>query len=238
MRHLLAKDLRLLAPYAWIIAPAHVLWCAQAFLVPGLYFWLSLSAACAWTVTLLAIDWRMDADRLLGSLPVTRATVVRARYVGAFAALAVAALLYVVYGHALVAVAGERIVQRWHGTTGWASAGSVSAFLLVGYLLIIGFLPFVFRLGLPLGASWFSVASTFTGSAAAGLWRPGRSSDTTAPGAGTAAQAAGGAAQVWLSATAEALGVMPATVAIVGVAALAGAVSLALSTRFYQAREL
>jgi hypothetical protein len=33
--------------WGWAILPAHALWCAQAFLAPDLYFWMSLAAALA-----------------------------------------------------------------------------------------------------------------------------------------------------------------------------------------------
>jgi hypothetical protein len=239
MRHLLAKDLRLVAPHVWLIVPVHVLWCAQAFLVPDRYFWMSLSAACGWTVAQVMIEWQVDADRLLGSLPVTRTTVVEARYVSALAALALGAVLYVAYGYALTAVATVRVIERWHGTPGWASFTAVTAFLIVGYLLTVGFLPFYFRFGLPLGAAWFSVATAVASSGTLGLARLARGAEGVAGAGGAAAiRPFGGAVFTWLSSAATTWGGVPTALALVGLAAVVAMVSIGLSIRFYEERDL
>jgi hypothetical protein len=58
-------------------------------------------------------------------------------------------------------------------------------------------------------------------------------------GAGAAAgQDAGGAVRARLSTTSTASGVVPATMAATGLAAIAGAIPLALSIRFCKARDL
>lgn len=225
MRHLIAKDVRLVAPYVWLIVPGHVLWCAQAFLVPELYFWLSLAAALAWTVTVLLIEWHLEADRLVASLPVTRAAIVRARYASAFGALALSALLYVVYGHALMAVAGERLAGRWHGAASWSSVDGLAAFVAIGYVLIAGFLPFHFRFGLPFGASLFAVVAALVAAVA------------TAAGAGGAVTGVppSEAARQYLS---PLLLSWERGLAALAAAAAVGALSLWLSIRFHERRDL
>jgi hypothetical protein len=240
MRQLLAKDVRLIAPYLWVIVPAHVLWCAQAFLVPDLYFWMSVGAALVWTVAVALIEWQLGTDRLVASLPVTRATIVKARYASALGAVALGAVLFVAYGHGLMAVAADRLAGRWPGAPMWASADGVAAFLVVGCVVTIGFLPFYFRAGFPVGAALFSVSAGVVLFAAIGLNLLGGST-------GRLADAAGGAATTlrssdvirgWLVSLAASMGAVPAALAVLGVGALLGVGSVRLSIRFYEGRDL
>ncbi len=231
MPHLLAKDLRLVAPYVWVIAPAHVLWCAQAFLVPELYFWMSLATALGWTVAIAAIEWQLGADRLVASLPVTRSTIVQARYVSALAAVALGAVLFVVYGHALMAVAAERLAGRWPGTPMWASADGVAAFLAVGYAATIAFLPFYFRLGFPLGAMLFAVFGGGVVIAATALMSGGSSTRLDVMPSSAVIRGA-------ISSLAGSWGPARAILAVLGLAAVLGFVSVRLSIRFYGRRDL
>lgn len=237
MRHLLAKDLRLVAPYLWLILPAHALWCAQAFLTPELYTWMSLAAALAWTVAIATIEWHCEADRLVASLPVTRAAIVAARYVSALGGLAVGAALYQLYGYALLAVASDALIRRWHGAVGWAPADSLPIFLSVGYVLIVGFLPFLFRFGFTRGATLFSALAVVVASAATVLsgaaGSMGPDSGATG-GGGLPSQVIGG----WLSSLGAAWGRVPAALALVAGSAALGAWSMWLSVRFYKGRDL
>ncbi len=239
MRALLLKDLRLPGPWIWLIGPLHALWCVQVFLVPDLYFWMSLTAALAWTAAIAFADWHFGADRLLASLPVSRATIVEARYVSAVGALAAGAVLYVAYGHLVVAVAADGVVDRWHGNLSWMGAGGATAFFLTGYLLLLGFLPFFFRFGLPLGGSLFLVAAA-AGVAAAAAIGPVCG---FGPLDGTARSVIEGMpwaarVQLCLSSLAADWGVTGATVAVTAAALVAGACSRSLSVRFFEGREL
>ena len=217
MRHLLARDVRLVAPYLWLIVPGHVLWCVQAFLSPSLYFWASLAAALGWTAAIVTIEWRADADRVVAGLPVTRATIVQARYVSALGGLALGAALYLLYGYVVSAVASEATLHRWHGVAGWTSLDGVLAFAVAGYALIIGFLPFFFRFNLPLGASLFAVSAGLMVSAVMAL--------------------GGFAGFSWSLSGASSIG-WPAWLAAVAVAVALGAFSTWLSVRFYESRDL
>jgi ABC-2 family transporter protein len=219
IRHLLAKDVRLAGPYAWVVLPVHVLWCAQAFLVPELYFWLSLWAALSWTAVVMSVEWQIDADRLVASLPVTRATIVLARYASAMAGLALGAALYAAYGHAMFALLPERMVRRWDGRAAWASAEGILAFLAVGYVAVVGFLPLRFRFGLPVGSALFAVVATAATSAVVALpW--------------------GHDVRAWLSLPSVMPGEWPVRLALLVGAAALGLASARLSIRFYEGRDL
>jgi len=240
MRHLLAKDLRMVAPYAWLIVPGHVLWCAQAFLVPELYFWFGLGAALAWTVALAGIEWQLEADRLLGSLPVTRATIVVGRYVSALGALVLGAALYVLYGFLISAVAAERLAGRWHGTPAWASAAGVAAFFLTGLVLVVTYLPFLFRFGFALGGGLYLAASTTAGLAGVAVTRliQGAGAGATPAATQAAIQSPSEVIRGWISSLAAAWGTLPATLALFAGVALLAAVSVRLSIRFHEGRDL
>jgi hypothetical protein len=216
MRHLLAKDVRLVAPYLWLIVPAHVLWCLQASLSPYFYFWMSLIAALGWTAAIVMIDWRTEADRVVASLPVTRATIVHARYVSALGGLALGAALYLLYAYAVVTIAPEGTLRRTVAAEG-ASFKGVLAFVAIGYVLIIAFLPFYFRFNLPLGALLFTVSAGLMVSVAMALGGFGGFS--------------------WSLSSASSIG-WPAWLAAVVVVVALGVFSVWLSVRFYESREL
>jgi hypothetical protein len=216
MRHLLAKDVRLVAPYLWLIVPAHVLWCLQASLSLYFYFWMSLIAALGWTAAIVMIEWRAEADRVVASLPVTRATIVRARYASALSGLALGAALYFLYAYVVVAVASEGTPRRTVAAEG-ASLEGVLAFVAVGYMLIITFLPFYFRFNLPLGALLFMVSAGLMVSVAMAL--------------------GGFAGFSWSLSEASSIA-WPAWLAAVAIVIALGVFSVWLSVRFYESREL
>jgi hypothetical protein len=234
MWHLLAKDVRLVAPYLWIVVPVHALYSIQAFLSPELYFWMNLAAALAWTVAVTAIEWHVDADHLVASLPVARAAIVSARYASAVGGVAVGAALFVLYGHVTMAVATERVAAHWQGSPSWATVDGVVAFVAVGFVAVIAFLPFFFRWGLPLGASLFSAAAAVV--LAAGVVLAGAASP--APAATAGALSWSGAVRGWLIELSVAWGPWVAALMVLAGAAALGAASVWLSIRFYEAREL
>jgi hypothetical protein len=234
MRHLLAKDVRLVAPYLWLIVPVHALYSIQAFLSPELYFWMNLAAALAWTAAVIAIEWHLDADHFVASLPVTRAAIVSARYASAFGGLVVGAALFVLYGHLTMAVATARVAERWQGSPSWASADGVVAFLAVGYVLLVSFLPFFFRWGLPLGGTVFSVSAGAVLSAGTVLAR----ATSQAPGGTPEAFSPSQAVRGWLLALSALWGPWLACLILLLGAAVLGAAAVRLSIRFYEARDL
>ena len=236
MRHLLAKDVRLVAPYVWLIVPGHVLFCVQAFLVPELDFWMNLAVALAWTAAIALVEWQSDTDRLLASLPAARATIVEARYASSLAAVAIGALLYVVYGHAVMAVATDRLTARWSGTTpAWTSADGVAAFLLLGYVLVVVFLPFYFRFGFPRGAGMFSAAAALAILAGRAL---AYSAGSREPAAARAALTPSEGIRAWLSSLSASWGPELASLSVLAGAAALGVLSVRLSIRFYKGRDL
>ncbi len=150
MKALIRKDLRLLAPYWWLILPGHVLFSANGVISPEFLFWIGVALAASFTVGLAVIDWRFDADRFVAALPVDRPAQVRARYVGAIGAAVLGTALYVAYGSVIVAAFPARLGWRT-GAGAWNSPEGIAVFFLVAAALVLILLPLLFRLGLVRG---------------------------------------------------------------------------------------
>jgi len=158
MKALIRKDLRLLAPYWWLILPGHVLFSANGVISPEFLFWIGIVLAASFSVGLAIIDWRFDADRFVAALPVDRAEQVRARYIGAIGAAVLGTALYVAYGSVIVAAFPARL--GWgDGAGAWNSPEGIAVFFLVAAALVLILLPFLFRLGLVRGIWSFGVVA-------------------------------------------------------------------------------
>jgi hypothetical protein len=233
---LLRKDLRLLAPWAWALVPGHALFAATGIFSPEVFFWMNAALACAFTTVLLILEWRLDAERFVASLPVTRDDIVRARYLSALGAALVATPLYALYGHALSAIGRDRLLQLWgERTPGWESWEGCFAFFLVVSLLSLVFLPFHFRLGFGRGAASF-VAVTALLLLSGGvvlLWLGGG-------GHGVSAHVRLPSEMVRLAVTglSASWGPWPATALILTLLAGLGLLSLGLSLCFYGRRDI
>jgi hypothetical protein len=216
---LLLKDLRVLRPWWWLIAPGHLLFAANGIVSPELFFGMNAALAWAYTAILIMVDWTQDADRFVASLPVDREEVVKARYAGALGAAVLGTILYAVYGRVILSLATGRLRERWADAPGWESAAGLLAFFLTVWLVSAVYLPFYFRWGLARGTWLF--AATLAPAAFVVAWL-----HSQLPLPGAAASLAGGAGPA-----------LPGIGALVLAAAL-GWGSLRLSARFYAARDL
>jgi ABC-type Na+ efflux pump permease subunit len=133
-----------------------MLFAANGIVAPQAFFGMNVALACGYTVLLLLIDWKQDADRFVASLPVSREDVVKARYVGALGAAACGTVLYAVYGRVLLGFGGERLLRRWPDTPGWESAEGLLTFFLTVWLVSVAYLPFYFRWALAKGTGFFA----------------------------------------------------------------------------------
>jgi hypothetical protein len=232
---LLARDLRLLAPWVWAIVPAHALFTANGIGSPELFFWMHAALALAITGVLLTIEWRLDAERFVASLPVTRKDVVRARHVGALGTAVVATMLYALYGRATTALAPDRLHRIWgYRARGWESWEGCLAFLLVLALLSFAFLPLHFRLGFGRALAVFTAVAgplALLAFVPALLGRHGGSG-----GAGPRPPAE--ALRAALAGLSDSLGPWATTAAVLAAVAGLGALSLHLSVRAYERRDL
>jgi hypothetical protein len=227
---LVLKDLRLLRPYWWLIVPGYLLFSANGMVHPEVYFWMNVALASAYTLILIIVEWSQDADRFVGSLPVSRERVVQTRYAGALGAAVLGTVLYVVYGHVLLGLGGERLHRRWAETPGWESPEGVLAFFLMTVLLSAAYLPFYFRSGLAKGTLLF-VASLLPPVAGLTLLARRLAVDGRAGPPSELLQRA-------LAAVSEAAHPASTIAAALLVAVVLGWLSLRLSTRYYDERDL
>lgn len=108
------------------------------------YLWLGVLTAGALTLVVPVMEWRLGTDRLVLSLPVRRATVVRARYVMAGMAAIGGWATWLVAGHLLAPIlAPDRPGPAW-----WATLPGHLAFFSLTATLLATFLPLHFRFGL------------------------------------------------------------------------------------------
>jgi hypothetical protein len=150
---------------------------------------------------------------------VSRENVVRARYGEVLGAAVGATILYALYGRVLFVFATERLLERWPGAPGWESAGGLLAFFLVVWLVSVAYLPFYFRSGLGKG-TWLFLASA-------------------APVIVGGAVLVRGLSPAWTQIdVAEALGTGATVIVALAPAAGLGWLSLRLSVRFYDRRDL
>jgi hypothetical protein len=210
---LLLKDLRLLRPWWWIIVLVHPLFAANGVLSPESFFAMNVVLALAVTVALLIVEWQQDADRFVGSLPVSRGQVVRARYVWALAVAAGATVLYAVYGTVLLSLATDRLLARWPDTPDWESGAGLVLFFATVWLVSVAYLPFYFRSGLGKGTWWFLVCTLPLAGLAALLMR-------------------------WQPATSEMPQGAASAAALLALSAGTGWLSLKVSARLYEGRDL
>lgn len=168
MKALLARDVRMLAPYSWLIIGGHVLFAANGAMGPELLFWINVALALGYTVGLAVIDWRFEADRFVAALPTERRQIVRARFVGAVAAGTAGTGLWVAYASILARILPDHL--GWPERDGmWTTAEGVATFFVLAVGLAVAFLPFVFGLGLGRGILAFVTAVAVVAAASVGL---------------------------------------------------------------------
>ncbi len=227
MLRLLRKDLAALRlRHIGLIALIYVMAALQAVRSDEALFTLGVALALAFALAVPAIEWRLDTDRLLASLPVRRSTLVRARHAAAGMAVVAAWGAWVLTGSMLAPLlAPERT-----GPDSWATAEGNLAFLLLCVGILAVFLPLFFRLGLGRAATAFlPLTVALYGLAAAVAGAPNGGPALSPPGALIRSHVAALALEWgWLATTAA------AAVALTGLVAL----SVSLSTRGFQRRDL
>jgi hypothetical protein len=233
---LLLKDLKVGALFLWLIGLIYLLVAVQfvVFGRGGSLYLASVALAASLVASVLALEWRVEADRFVCSLPISRSTIVRARCLSILAAGAVSLVLWVIVG-----LVGETLVGRvGPGAPLWATFDGVVGFCLIIVVLATFFMPCYFKFGIGKGSAVFALLLIpLTAAEVAGslvVWpqvagsKDARAFATAIPG-GLVRHAVAQAHQSLGAAGALALFSL-------GGAALLWA-SVALSTRFYEKRE-
>ena len=153
MVSLLLKDLKIATGrHVSVVVGVFLLATLQTLPFDEMYFWLGVALAAGLVAIVPVVEWMLDTDPMLCSLPVRRATIVRARYVAAVLAGGVAVVLWTATGHLLGPLLDAgRTTAPW-----WASFGGIASFVVVVGVLAAIFLPLYFRFGLGRGAAVFA----------------------------------------------------------------------------------
>jgi hypothetical protein len=237
MSRLLLKDVRVSAPLVAAIVLAYVVMGVTAVRNDEAFFWLTVVLAVGLWMIVPILEWQSGADRFLCSLPVDRATSVRARGVWALAANVAAGGLWVASGHLWQALASG---PEWGppATPMWTSADGLLAFGLVTIVLAALFLPCYFRFGIGKGGAIFGALAVVPLAVIGGLTTLG----VTAPPASQGRL--GGVPPLPATAIRQAIGRLrdslgtPASLVLLGgCAAVALWASVRLAIRYHEQRE-
>lgn len=153
MLGLIAKDARTVGPFLLALLPFYLVTALGASRLGPALFGLSLALALALILLPPGVDWRTDTESLIASLPVSRSTVVVARYVWALLAIAVSLTLWL----SLAFVLPAALDQADPDLRRWISLNGALAFSSLAILLTAIFLPCYFRWGIGRGMAVFSI---------------------------------------------------------------------------------
>lgn len=179
MIRLMVRDLRLCGAFLWLALALHGLVAFSAVRLEGFWQTEVTLAGLVFLCGLAAADWRPMAQRFVHSLPVDRATVVRARYgsclLGGVAALLPAGGVALLHAVQLQAHGGS-----WPA---WLGPEMVLAQLLWSAVFAALFVPVYFRWGLVPAANTVAVVVL-------ALWVAATVGQTPSAGAGPLLRAA------------------------------------------------
>lgn len=150
---LLGKDWAVFRPlHRAGVALVFVLAALQTVRADEAFLWVGVFLACALAGFVPAVEWRQGTDRLLGSLPVSRDSVVLGRYAAALMAVIGAWAAWVAMGLLLAPL------HLGHRTDPgiWSSATGGLTLVLLSSLLIAAFLPLLFKFGFGVAAAVFA----------------------------------------------------------------------------------
>jgi hypothetical protein len=231
MLKLFETDLRVCAVFLWVVVPLYLVTALTTSGFGGVYFWINVTIACQLLVGVSMLDWKNDAARFILSLPVTRATAVKARYATAvligLASLAVGALVGL--SRALV------LTTRGQPWPRWMAADVGLAFVFVFAFIVAIYLPCYFRWGYGKGAVAAALILASTIVASDVLW-PFVLGTVSGAAAGGDDLPRGSVAH-GVALLASRLGLAAAGIVVMGAAAVMLWLSAQASVRAYQRRE-
>lgn len=143
MLNLFLKDVKAGAIFLWAVLPLNALAALQLARSGGGFFWANVTCASFILVALSMLDWKNGTDPFVHSLPVTRALVVRARYLTA-AAIGVLSLLV---GATVGTARGLALAAQGAPWPRWMAGDMALAFVLAFAVVAAIYLPCYFRWG-------------------------------------------------------------------------------------------
>jgi hypothetical protein len=143
MLNLFLKDVKAGAAFLWAVVPLNVVAALQVSRSGGAFFWANVTCASLILVAVSMLEWKNDADPFVHSLPVTRAMVVRARYLTA----AAAGLLSLLVAAAVGAARGFALEAQGAPWPRWVAPDMAVAFVLAFAVIAAVYLPCYFKWG-------------------------------------------------------------------------------------------
>ena len=232
MVNLFIKDLKVGAVFLWAIVPLYVVTALQVSRVGAGFFWVNVTCASLLLVAVSMLDWKNEAEPFVHSLPVTRAMVVRARYL----TVVMVGLVSLVIGSAIGAARGISLMMRAEPWPRWMAGDVGLAFVLVFAFIASVYLPCYFRWGFGKGnvaaalvLAAAGIVTDIVGPAVTGAGAPGGGLFYEGVPRGLVTQ---GVAHV-----ASRYGLAPAGVLVLGLAAVLLWVSAQVAARGYRRQE-
>jgi hypothetical protein len=143
MLNVFLKDVRAGAIFLWAVIPLNGVLALQVSRSGGAFLWANVACAALILVAVSMLDWKCGLEPFVHSLPVTRAAVVRGRYLTAIAvgllSLTVAAVVGVARALGLLSQGGA-----WPR---WVAGDMALAFLLAYAVVAAIYLPCYYRWG-------------------------------------------------------------------------------------------
>jgi hypothetical protein len=143
MLNLFLKDVKAGAIFLWAVVPLTVVTALQVSRSGSGFFWANVTCAGLIVVAVSMLEWKNDAEPFVHSLPVTRAMVVRARYLTA----AAIGLLSLAIGAIVGAARAVGLATQGSPWPRWVAGDMALAFLLAFAVIAAIFLPCHFRWG-------------------------------------------------------------------------------------------
>jgi len=143
MLNLFLKDVKAGAIFLWAVVPLNIVAALQVSRSGAGFFWASVTCAALILVAVSMLEWKNEAEPFVHSLPVTRAMVVRGRYVTAAAIGALSLLVAATVG----AARGLGLATQGAPWPRWVSGDMALAFLLAFAVIAAVYLPCYFRWG-------------------------------------------------------------------------------------------
>lgn len=232
MLNLFLKDVKAGRIFLWAIVPLNVVAALQMSRSGGAFFWANVTCAVLILVAVSMLEWKNEAEPFVHSLPVTRAMVVKARYVTA----AAIALLSLTVAATVGTARGAGLAAQGAPWPRWMAGDMALAFLLAFAVVAAIYIPCSFRWGFGRG----NVAAALV--LAAGIIV----SNLVGPALLTVSGAAGGAARgdvppgvipQAVAVLVDRVGLAAGGIIVLALAALLWWVSSHLAVRAHQRRE-
>jgi hypothetical protein len=143
MLNLFLKDVKAGAIFLWAVVPLNIVAALQVSRSGGGFFWANVACAALILVGVSALEWKNDTGPWVHSLPVTRTSVVRGRYLTAAAVGLLSLLVAATVGLAR----GLGLAMRGAPWPRWVAGDMALAFLLAFAVVAAIYLPCYFRWG-------------------------------------------------------------------------------------------